>query len=144
MKRWLPVLALVAAAGFAALVWPGSRPDSGRTYEIREVQDGPRPLNVMQLRAVLQRTYPPHLRESRVGGTVEVRMRVDQRGVPHDLEVTSSTHQDFDAPTLAAVSTLRFAPARVDRKPVQVWVLLPVEWRIDDPDPGNRPSATAQ
>ena len=144
MRRWLPVLALVAAAGFAALVWPGSRRDSSRTYEVREVQDGPRPLNVRQLQAVLQRTYPPHLRDGGVGGTVEVRMRVDQRGVPHELEVMSSTHQDFDAPTLAAVSTLRFAPARVDRKPVQVWVLLPVEWRIDGADPGDRPSSTAR
>jgi hypothetical protein len=41
-----------------------------------------------------------------------------------------TTHAEFNAPTLAAVGKLRFTQAQVDGRPVQVWVILPIQWEV--------------
>lgn len=107
--------------------------DGGRVYEVREVEVPPRPLNLAAFRRVLERTYPSHLRDGRVQGAVTVRMRVDTAGVPHNLHIIRSTHPEFNRPTLESVAQLRFRPARVDGKPVHVWVELPIEWTVSEP-----------
>lgn len=131
MKTFLFALALLLAAfPAAAQKSPGVRPDSSGVYELRDVQVLPRPINTARLQAALASTYPASLSDAPVSGTVEVRMRVDEKGVPRDLKVMQSTHADFDAPTLAAVANLRFVPAQVDGRPVQVWVILPIQWEV--------------
>lgn len=107
--------------------------DGGREYEVREVEVPPRPLNLAAFRRVLERTYPAHLRDGRTRGTVNVRMLVDTAGVPRVPQITHSTHAGFNQPTLESVVQLRFRPARVDGKPVNVWVELPIEWTISEP-----------
>lgn len=104
--------------------------DSEGVYELRAVTVLPRPTNLDELRVALQANYPPALRAASVGAVVEVRFRVDVRGVPRDLTVTRSTHPEFDVPTLESVRVLRFAPAEVDGKPVPVWVVLPIQWSV--------------
>lgn len=137
MKTLLAVLALLAAATPAAAQKTRSfDADSSKVYELREVTTGPRPLNIGELREALEAGYPPHLRAAAVSGSVEVRLRVDTRGVPHDLRVTRSTDAAFDEPTLQALRTLRFSPARLGEKPVTVWVVLPIQWTVA-PDPAG-------
>jgi periplasmic protein TonB len=106
-------------------------PDVG-TYELHAVEEQPRPTNIADLRRALERNYPPLLRDAGVTGTVQVRFRVleDGRVDTESITISASTHDQFNDPTLRAVRTLRFRPARVNNRPVRVWVELPIQWTV--------------
>lgn len=102
------------------------------TYELREVDEPPRPTNTSALARELQRRYPPELRTANREGLVQVRFRVDARGQVIDpIVVTRSSEPALNAATIESVRVLRFRPARVDGEPVIVWVELPIAWSID-------------
>lgn len=102
------------------------------TYELSAVEEQPRPSNVQELQRQLERNYPPLLRDAGVTGTVQVRFRVMENGQvdAESITVTSSTHEQFNDPTIRSVQRLRFRPARVNNRPVKVWVELPIQWTI--------------
>lgn len=106
-------------------------PDEG-TYELSAVEEQPRPTNIADLRRQLERNYPPLLRDARVTGTVQVRMRVMEDGTvdANSIQVTSSSHEQFNDPTIRSVQRLRFRPAKVNGRPVKVWVELPIQWTV--------------
>jgi protein TonB len=106
-------------------------PDEG-TYELSAVEEQPRPTNIADLRRQLERNYPPLLRDARVTGTVQVRMRVMEDGTVDagSIQVTSSSHEQFNDPTIRSVQRLRFRPAKVNGRPVKVWVELPIQWTV--------------
>lgn len=102
------------------------------TYEISAVEELPRPTNTPELQRQLERNYPPLLRDAGVTGTVQVRFRVLENGTvdQSSVSVTSSSHDQFNEPTIRSVSRLRFRPAKVNNRPVKVWVELPIQWTI--------------
>lgn len=106
-------------------------PDEG-TYELSAVEEQPRPTNLPDLRRQLERNYPPLLRDARVTGTVQVRMRVTADGTvdANSITITSSSHEQFNDPTIRSVQRLRFRPAKVNGRPVPVWVELPIQWQV--------------
>ena len=106
-------------------------PDEG-TYELSAVEEQPRPTNLADLRRQLERNYPPLLRDARVVGTVQVRMRVTAEGTvdASSITVTSSSHEQFNDPTIRSVQRLRFRPAKVNGRAVAVWVELPIQWTV--------------
>lgn len=104
--------------------------DGTRVYEVREVDAEPRPRNVHALRRELERSYPAELRDAAISGRVDVRFRLDREGVPRDIRVTRSTDRRFDQPTVESVGSLRFTPALLDGRPVEVWIDLPVQWSL--------------
>jgi protein TonB len=106
-------------------------PDEG-TYELSAVEEQPRPTNVAEFQRLLERNYPPLLREAGVTGTVQVRMRVEEDGHvdAESITIESATNDQFGDATKRAVERLRFRPAKVGGHPVKVWVTLPVTWQI--------------
>ena len=105
-------------------------PDVG-TYELSAVEDLPRLTNGAEFGRQLERNYPPLLRDAGVSGTVTVRFRVLENGnvdVP-SITVTSSTHEQFNDATIRAVQRMRFRPAKVNNRPVKVWVEQPIQWQ---------------
>lgn len=102
------------------------------TYELSAVEELPRPTNTADLARSLQRNYPPLLRDAGVTGTVQVRMRVLEDGTVDvgSISVTSSTHEQFNDPSIRSVQRLRFRPAKVNGRPVKVWVELPIQWTV--------------
>jgi TonB family protein len=106
-------------------------PDEG-TYELSAVEEMPRPTNTADFSRQMARNYPPLLRDSGVQGTVQVRFRVlpDGRVDGESIQITNSTHEQFNDPTIRAVRTLRFRPARVNNRPVPVWVEQPIQWTL--------------
>lgn len=107
-------------------------PDEG-TYELSAVEEQPRPTNIADLRRQLERNYPPLLRDARVTGTVQVRFRVMEDGTidASSISISSSTHEQFNDPTIRSVQRLRFRPAKVNGRPVKVWVELPIQWQVN-------------
>lgn len=99
-----------------------------RVYEMKEVDERPRPRNMHGLRRDLERAYPGELRDAAVSGMVHVRFRLDREGVPRDIRVTRTTDRRFNQPTVESVGRLRFSPAQVDGRLVEVWIDLPVQW----------------
>lgn len=101
------------------------------TYELAVVEEVPRPRNLAEFRRALQRQYPPELRAARIPGLVTVRFRVTAQGTTEGFILRGSTDPRFDQPTVEALRTLRFSPARINGGPVAVWVELPVQWSVD-------------
>lgn len=67
------------------------------------------------------------------GSTLEVRlrMRLDREGVPGDIQVvTPDTPGPFRRAAVRAARRLRFRPAMAYRRPVPVWIELPLTFRI--------------
>ncbi|HEX5872928.1 MAG TPA: energy transducer TonB, partial [Longimicrobium sp.] len=105
--------------------------DSVRVYELNEVEVLPRPQNVQDFTAALRDGYPAHLRSAGVGGTVQVAFVVDPQGQPGDVRVLATPDSGFNAPTVQAVSMLRFTPAQVGGHAVPVRVEQPITWRAE-------------
>jgi periplasmic protein TonB len=106
-------------------------PDEG-TYELSAVEELPSVTNRSDFARNLQRNYPPLLRDAGVAGTVNVRFRVleDGRVDGESIEVTNSTHEQFNDPAIRAVRALRFRPAKVNGRPVKVWVEQPITFQV--------------
>jgi periplasmic protein TonB len=106
-------------------------PDEG-TYELSAVEELPSLTNRSDFGRQLARNYPPLLRDAGVTGTVNVRFRVleDGRVDGESIQITSSTHEQFDEPTTRAVRAMRFRPAKVNGRPVKVWVEQPIQWTV--------------
>jgi TonB family protein len=127
MRALAICLTLVAGVPIAAQQMPA---DSLRVYELAEVEALPRPQNAAEFAAALRQGYPPHLRDAGVGGTVQVSFVLGPDGQPGDVRVLSTPDSAFNAPTVQAVSLLRFTPAQVQGRPVAVRVEQPITWRV--------------
>lgn len=123
--RALAILFVLAAVPCAAQQAPA---DSTRVYELSEVEVLPRPQNVADFTAALQQAYPPHLYQAGVGGTVQLSFIVGPDGAPAEVRVVDSPDTAFNAPSVQAVSLLRFSPAQVQGQPVPVRVVQPIGW----------------
>jgi TonB family protein len=130
MRRLALLLPLIAVIPLQAQQTP---PDSGRVYEMSEVEVLPRARNSKAFTEALAAGYPHHLREARVGGAVQVDFVVGPDGEPRNVRVLSSPDSSFDAPSVQAVSVLRFTPARVGGSPVAVRVEQPITWQVVEP-----------
>jgi TonB family protein len=125
--RFLPILLSLSTAVPSAAQQPSA--DFARVYELHEVEVLPRPQNAADFTAALRAGYPVHLRESGVGGTVQVAFVVRPDGQPADIRVLTTPDSAFDVPSVQAVSLLRFSPAQLGGRPVPVRVEQPITWR---------------
>lgn len=128
MRSLAAFLVLAAAAPSAA---QQAAADSGRVYDLHEVEVLPRPQNVPDFTAALRQGYPAHLRASGTGGTVQVSFVVSPAGEPADVRVLSTPDSSFSAPSVQAVSLLRFTPAQLQGRAVAVRVEQPITWRVE-------------
>lgn len=79
--------------------------------------------------------YPVDLYEARREGTVILRLYVDEDGrvVPDSVRIAEGSGiASLDSAALAAVPSMRFAPARREGRPVGVAFLQPVQFRAPE------------
>lgn len=75
--------------------------------------------------------YPPGPRRLGIQGTTLLRVHVGTDGRVTDVLVERSAgHGDLDRAATDAVRHWRFEPARQGEEPVAMWVLLPVQFRL--------------
>lgn len=133
MIRNLFLILAVAAAAAPAAAQQG---DSARVYELREVDVLPRVENREDFARALARSYPPHLREAAAGGVVNLSFVIGADGTARDVRVLDASDTAFAAPSVQAVSVLRFSPAQVQGRPVAVRLEQPITWQVAaDPEP---------
>ena len=78
---------------------------------------------------LLEREYPPLLRDAGIGGTTKVWFFLDETGKVVKTEVhTSSGHQALDDAAEKVGDQLVFSPAMNRDKPVPVWVALDIKF----------------
>lgn len=102
-------------------------PDEG-TYELSAVEELPVIRNPAGVARQIAARYPPALRDSGVWGGVILRFRLMESGTvePSSVGVELTTDPAFNEPAMAVVREMRFQPARVNGRPVKVWIELPI------------------
>jgi TonB family protein len=128
MRTLLAALSLLLVASPAA-AQDAPPPDSGRVYELAEVDTPPRPVNVVDLRAALDAGFPPERLAKGAGGLVNVSFVVGADGAVRQARVVTSSDAAFNAPSLSAIAVLRFSPATEGGTPVATRMELPIEWQ---------------
>jgi protein TonB len=83
--------------------------------------------NRSEIQRVLEKEYPPLLRDAGIGGTVEVWFQIDEEGsVERTMVKVSSGHAALDAAALEVAEVIEFTPALNRDKRVAVWISLPI------------------
>jgi TonB family protein len=109
---------------------------------MNEVEELPRILNEREFTRALMQEHPRVESNPGVQALVQVRFRVEEDGTTSVPSITRSNDARFNAPTLSALRSLRFRPAKVNGRPVKVWVEMPISWARgwtpgwQDPDTG--------
>lgn len=86
-----------------------------------------RPLGGYQVKS----HYPESARRRRIEGTALLKMRITAQGYVEDVHVERSAgHPDLDQSAMEAVRHWRFEPARRGGESVAVWVVIPVEFKL--------------
>lgn len=100
---------------------------------VREYSVPPGIADAPRARAMVERLYPPALRQAGVGGTTMLHFLIDTAGaVPEARVATSSGHAELDSAAVEAARSFRFTPAYSGRDPACIWMTLPVRF-----DPGS-------
>lgn len=81
---------------------------------------------------MLEREYPPLLRDAGVTGHTTVTLVIDRDGnvVPGSVKVDDTTNDEFRAAAIRVAEKFHFRPARLHGQPVSVIVSLPIDWRL--------------
>jgi len=83
------------------------------------------------VRSLLDRAYPPLLRNLGIGGTVSLRLRVDETGRVDEARVeTSSGYNALDFAAARVALVVRFRPALRDGRPMGVWIVQPFTFGV--------------
>jgi TonB family protein len=120
--------------GPAIVVAPPTAADSARfgEYLLNAVEVAPRLTNARYVAGVLVQQYPPALRDAGVGGRVMLRVRVRQDGSvdAESIQVVSATHTELVYPARRVAAEMKFAPGRVDGRPVTTIIEIPVHFQV--------------
>jgi TonB family protein len=133
--EWLPPASLRASGdllGGAGNVRPVNtgEGDCAGGCELSEVEELPRILNEREFQRALRQEHPHVDSHPGVQAVVQVRFRIEEDGTITSPSVTRTNDVRFNAPTLSALRSLRFRPAKVGGRPVKVWVEQPISWGI--------------
>jgi periplasmic protein TonB len=103
---------------------PGTSKPPGRVMDLDELDEPP------AARFQAQPVYPHGLRRDGVSGSVVLSFVVDSSGSVRDVAVVRSTHPDFEAPAIQAVSKWKFRPGRKASRPVNTRMQVPMVFSI--------------
>ncbi len=106
---------------------------SGPRYIPYDVE--PRLTNSREVQRVLEREYPPLLKESGIGGEVVVWLYIDENGEVADRQVRqdppgTSGYDALDAAALEVADVMEFVPAQNRDKTTAVWVQIPITFTV--------------
>ncbi len=74
--------------------------------------------------------YPELARRAGLEGTVFIKVWVDKNGAPRRILIQKSDAEIFNQAAFDAAEQLRFSPAKINFKPVAVWVAMPFKFKL--------------
>ncbi len=84
-------------------------------------------INRDEVRAALEREYPPLLRDAGIGGTVRTWFFIDEEGVvKNQVVANTSGHEALDQAALRVAPLIKFTPALNRDQVVPAWLELPI------------------
>ena len=99
--------------------------ESNKRVKFIPYDDPPQPLT--EIRPV----YPEIAQEAGIEGTVVVQVFVDKKGrVQEAVILKGIPNSGLDEAAIVAISKIRFKPAKQGKKPVGVWISIPVNFRL--------------
>jgi TonB family protein len=76
--------------------------------------------------------YPESARRAGAQGTTLLKLHILENGKVGEVRIEQSAgHPDLDTAAADAVRKWLFEPARIDKRPLAVWVLLPVKFELN-------------
>ena len=108
-------------------VWSDSGPIPADSAEVL-----PHLADASEAQRMLQRVYPPLLRDGGITGRTTVVLIIDRDGnvQPGSVQVRETTHRGFDEAAVRAVQKFHFTPAEFRGHPVSVVIAIPIEWQL--------------
>ncbi|HEU4884305.1 MAG TPA: energy transducer TonB [Longimicrobium sp.] len=115
-----------------------AEPEEG-TYEMSAVEEQPALMGHAAIARQIAARYPPALRDSAISGAVIVRFRILENGTvdPASPAVEMTTDPRFDEAATGVIRQARFRPAKVNGRPVKVWVTIPIQFQVQAPEPAD-------
>ena len=90
-------------------------------------------LNRDEIADILRDRYPYKMRQQRLGGLTTLWLLIDKSGNPRKAVLQeSSGYEVFDSLAIDVVPLMRFSPAINNGTPKNVWVQLPIRFRVVD------------
>lgn len=87
--------------------------------------------NAGEVQVALRALYPPLLRDTGIGGTVNVWLFIDETGAVANTRVNeSSGYEEMDATALQVARRMRFTPAMNRDQRVPVWVAIDINFAV--------------
>lgn len=87
--------------------------------------------NPQEIVRLLQRSYPPALRDAGIGGVARVWFFIDKADQVAKVQIhESASHPALDEAALAVGRQMEFEPALNGDEPVAVWVSLPIMFEV--------------
>ena len=74
--------------------------------------------------------YPESARKAGVTGTVHVGIQIDEQGKVLETKILESLNAECDQAAVDALKSVNWKPAIKDKKPVKVWVTVPVRFNL--------------
>ncbi|MCK4256432.1 energy transducer TonB, partial [candidate division WOR-3 bacterium] len=74
--------------------------------------------------------YPKMGIQAGIEGVVLLKLHLDTTGYVIDIKVVKSLNSVFDEAAVKAARTWRFTPAKQRDKPVRVWLVYPVRFKL--------------
>ena len=100
-------------------------PPEGPRVKFIPYDDPPRPLTPIRPK------YPEIAQEAGIEGTVIVQVFVDKKGrVKETIILKGIPNTGLDEAAIAAIRKTRFEPAKQRKRPVGVWISIPVNFRL--------------
>ena len=122
------LLSLTALAGWTVFPWSAAHAGDGSEKVIHHVEGdvqapkrthGPAP------------SYPEGIaKEDRIAGVVVVKAIIDEHGNVAEMDLVESLEDAYDQAAMDAIAQWRFEPATLDGKPVSVYYVLTINFRL--------------
>lgn len=74
--------------------------------------------------------YPPKAKQNGIEGKVLLKILISKTGAVKEVEVIKSIPELDDA-AIKAIKNVKFKPGKYQRKPVDVWVRIPINFEIE-------------
>ncbi|MBV9772826.1 MAG: TonB family protein [Gemmatimonadetes bacterium] len=109
-----------------------SKASSG-PVDVAVVEERPKLQNGDEMQRVLERLYPPLLRDAGVTGQTVLQFVIDTEGrvESSSVEVVSATNDAFREASVKAAEKFRFRPAKIGGRNVRVAITMPISWTLD-------------
>lgn len=101
--------------------------------DVSLAEEKPQLQNASEVQRLLQRLYPPLLRDAGITGQVQMKFVVNASGRVEatSVSVVNASHDQFGEASTKVVEKMRFKPAKVGGRAVPVLVQIPISWTLE-------------